>query len=167
MRLLDQIFLCFVLVAYGTSALAHKNQSHNSPNTSEAKALISDDHRSSLVNAAYLATVKPIFRKSCFDCHGQASELPWYHELPIVRGVIDRDMNDAKEHLDMSNDFPFSGHGTPISDLEAIEEVLTRNSMPPLRYRVIHWSSYLTEVERQTVLKWAVDGRGILLQGQN
>lgn len=106
------------------------------------------------INEAYVLTVKPIFQKSCFDCHSQSPRLPWYGSVPLVQSLLEKDMNEAKEHLDFSFDFPFRGHGTPSEDLQAIAEVITDGSMPPFRYRAMHWSSQLSSEDRKIILNW-------------
>ncbi|MCH8227563.1 MAG: heme-binding domain-containing protein, partial [Proteobacteria bacterium] len=100
------------------------------------------------MNQAYLESVKPIFKIKCFDCHSNKTQYPWYYRLPFVKKTIDQDIQDARRHLNLSNDFPFGGHGTPKQDLEAIRSVLQDNSMPPLRYKIMHWNSELDSNEK-------------------
>lgn len=71
-------------------------------------------------------------------------------------------MKEAKEHLDFTNDFPFQGHGSPKEDLEAIADSMRDESMPPFRYRIMHWKTQLTDQEREMILKWAQNGNKIL-----
>jgi hypothetical protein len=70
--------------------------------------------------------------------------LPWYSRLPIAKGLILSDMEEAKIQLDMSRCFPLTGHGTPRSDLKTIRETIADGSMPPLRYRLMHWNAGLS-----------------------
>jgi len=92
-------------------AVAHEGESHNikkekhhvfHPNK-EAEEI------TRAINESYLATVKPVFRKSCFDCHSSNTNYPWYSNLPGAKQLIQNDIAEAKEHLDMSKDFPFQG----------------------------------------------------------
>ena len=106
------------------------------------------------INDDYVATVKPLFSQSCASCHGAGKTLPWYHVLPLVRGMIDDDVAKARRTIDMSHDFPFRGRGTAAEYLEAIQEVVSEGSMPPLRYRAVHWGSALSAVEKNTVSRW-------------
>lgn len=132
-------------------AFGHKNQPHHSTNNQV------NDRRADLlnrINTAYVSTIKPIFQRSCFDCHSSATRFPWYSVFPIVRQVIEDDISEAKGHLEMTKDFPFEGHGSPSDDLSAIRETIIEKSMPPLRYRALHWDSSLSEKEKKMVLKW-------------
>ncbi|MCB0327088.1 MAG: heme-binding domain-containing protein, partial [Bdellovibrionales bacterium] len=105
---------------------------------------------------------KSIFKQKCFNCHGIVDALPWYAKIPGPKQLIHQDIREAKEHMDMSEGFPFQGHGTPLDDLEAIERVLEENSMPPLRYKVMHWRSGVTSKEKAVIQEWIKKGRKIL-----
>jgi hypothetical protein len=74
--------------------------------------------------------------------------------VPGAKQLIESDIAEAKEHLDMSADFPFKSHSVPKEDLKAIRDSLIEKTMPPFRYRIMHWSAGLSERERAVVLKW-------------
>lgn len=109
------------------------------------------------INALYLKNVKPIFQKKCLDCHGSGNPLPWYSNIPGPKQLILRDIKEAKRHMDMSNDFPFSGHGTPEDDLKALAKTVKEGSMPPFRYKIMHWSSSLSEDNKKAINEWVED----------
>lgn len=106
------------------------------------------------INESYVKDVKPIFQKSCFNCHSSSTTYPWYASLPLAKQLIKSDITEAKEHLEMSHDFPFGGHGNPKEDLEAIGKSVKDHSMPPFRYRIMHPGSELNDVQRKTVITW-------------
>jgi cytochrome c peroxidase len=89
-------------------------------------------------------------------CHGAGSALPWYHALPGIRALIDNDITRARRSVDLSHDFPFRGRGTQIDYLEEIEGVLDDGSMPPARYRLLHWGKAFNESEERIVREWLV-----------
>ena len=107
-----------------------------------------------LINSSYLKNVKPIFQKKCLNCHGTGNPLPWYSTIPGPKQLILYDIKEAKEHMDMTNDFPFSGHGTPSDDLKALAETVKEGSMPPFRYKIMHWRSSLNESDKKTINEW-------------
>lgn len=107
------------------------------------------------INAQYKKQVKKIFSIKCLACHGNdESYLPWYYALPVAKQLIDHDREEAKVHMDMSNDFPFGGHGIPQEDLAAIEQTIKKGDMPPLRYKLLHWNSGLTPEEIKIIRSW-------------
>jgi len=114
------------------------------------------------INQIYLANVKPIFAKKCFDCHATTTHFPWYYHLPGVKNLIDYDIAEAKSHMDMTNDFPFMGHGSAKDDLKAIADSTKEGNMPPLKYSIIHWGSRLQVLEKKAIIKWTEQGQDIL-----
>ncbi len=119
------------------------------------------------INSKYLNGVKQIFAKKCLSCHGVNNDLPWYYNIPGVKQTMDNDMEEAKKHMDMSHDFPFGGHGSPVDDLNALFKTIKKDEMPPLKYKIIHWDSGLTENEIFEVNKWIKDSKLILRQEEN
>lgn len=103
---------------------------------------------------SYQSTVEPIFRKSCLDCHGQAQHLPWYFSIPGPKQLIEHDIKEAKENIDMTKGFPFKGKASVKELTTSIQDVIEDNSMPPFRYRLLHWNSKMTDAEKKIILKW-------------
>ncbi len=114
------------------------------------------------INTKYMEKIKPIFQNKCLPCHRGTTNFPWYHAIPGVKQLIDHDVKEAKERMDMSNDFPFKGHGAPKEDLKALTDEVQSGEMPPMRYRVMHWDSGLTKEEKQIILDWVTDANKIL-----
>lgn len=106
------------------------------------------------INRSYQTSVKPIFNEKCVDCHGVPEKYPWYYKVPGIKHIMDYDIRKAKEHLDMSNDFPFGGHGTPLSDLTELRKTVEGGSMPPLQYWIFHPSSRPTAEEKEIIFNW-------------
>ena len=83
---------------------------------------------------------------------------------PSPKQLIERDMRQAKEHMDMRRDFPFGGHGTPTEDLDALTGMLADGSMRPWRYRIMHWGTKLTKQEAAEIDAWVRSSRAILAE---
>jgi hypothetical protein len=81
--------------------------------------------------------------------------------------MMNHDMEEAKEHLDMTKGFPFAGHGTPKKDLEALKETVKEDSMPPWQYKLMHWDSVLTSGEKKIVNQWINESLNKLSNGGN
>ena len=103
---------------------------------------------------SFTPPIKPIFERACFDCHSNKTVYPWYHKIPGIKHLIESDIKEGKKHLDMSLDFPFKSHTTPREDLEAIENAITNNTMPPQRYKMLHWNSKLSQEEKDKIFEW-------------
>lgn len=153
--LIGALAIC-VGIAYG-----HGGEKHDSTKTSEKEA--SDTLSSSAeakLDSIYaiiqreFTALTPVLKKGCFDCHTTRTEFPWYYKVPIVKGMINDDISEAKKHMDMSNGFPFGGHGKPVDDLVAIRDEVQESEMPPLSYRIMHWSAKPSENEQDSIIVW-------------
>ncbi len=161
-------FLLLIDLNPGT-AYAHKGHTHAKPASvlkdekePVKEAGIEADAVLRTIGASYGSSIETIFRRTCFDCHSSETHYPWYSKMPFVKSVIEGDIEEAKKHLDMSEGFPFKGHGSVPEDLTAIEEAVREGSMPPLRYRVLHPESSLTGVERERVKNWVEESLKLL-----
>ncbi|MBI4041792.1 MAG: heme-binding domain-containing protein [Deltaproteobacteria bacterium] len=142
------VFLGIFLALFSSDGYPHRVEKHaekKDPYTSQKMAAIQE---------SYLGKIKPIFQKKCFDCHSRFTIYPWYSHIPWVKGVLEKDIREGLKHLDMSQGFPFQGHGTPLEDFKAIEKTIIDNTMPPRRYKLLHWNSGLTPQEKKTILEW-------------
>lgn len=105
------------------------------------------------INDAYVKNVRPIFKAKCFDCHSDQVTYPWYHAIPGISWWMDHHIEEGKEELDLSKDWPFKGksmrHG-----FDEIWEEIESDDMPLLSYRLIHWDSKLTDAEKTAVKQW-------------
>lgn len=148
-----------LLLSLTALVFAHENHDHKKSGSHEK---VDAPLTLAAINSVYLQNIKPIFQKKCFDCHGGTTKFPWYYKIPGAKQLIDDDIEEAKEHMDMSKDFPFQGHGKPVEDLKEIAKVMRKNEMPPWRYWIIHWETRLTEEERRLILEWTDEGLELL-----
>jgi hypothetical protein len=146
----SQIVPLFIALFVGSFSYAHEKH-HHSKNEIEVSKTSSKVNE---LQEIYTRDVKPIFVKKCFDCHSSTTNYPWYYRLPFAKGMIDQDVTEAKKHLDMSNGFPFKGHGTLEEDLEAIAKSINEKTMPPLRYRILHPGAIISEQEKTVITQW-------------
>jgi hypothetical protein len=115
------------------------------------------------IDLAYQKGIKPIFEQKCYNCHGNQTNFTWYSKIPGVKQFIENDIAEAKEHLDMSTDFPFGGHGTPFEDLKSLASTVLDDSMPPMMYKIAHEGSSLNEDEKLKILAWIDSSKKLLL----
>ncbi len=116
------------------------------------------------INTNYRLRVRSIIVKKCFDCHGILEKMPWYYAIPGIKQIIDYDIKEAKKHLNMSHDFPFEGHGTPLTDLEAMKRVAVEEGMPPFRYWIVQPGSRLTKEDKDVIINWVDESKFQLSQ---
>ncbi|MBX7149555.1 heme-binding domain-containing protein [bacterium] len=120
------------------------------------------------INQSYLSTLKPVFMQKCLMCHADSSGQthPLYVVVPPASWAVAGDIREAKKHMDMTFDFPFQGHGSPVDDLKALQKVTENSSMPPFKYKIMHWQSGLTAQEKKTVLEWVQNSLNQIQNGE-
>jgi len=156
---LTKNWIAFLLVSLSSYAVAHEEvPKKDVPLTPELKTALEE------INERYVKDVKVIFQNKCFDCHSSQTQFPWYQKIPVIKQWIQKDIDEAKEHLDMELNFPFKSHASPLEDLEAIDKTVAKNEMPPLRYRMTHAGSALTAEEKEIVHQWIQFGKKLLKQ---
>lgn len=99
-------------------------------------------------------TVEPMLKNSCFDCHTSQTVFPWYHSLPLIGGWMDGHLEDAREHLDLDQGFPFGGHATQLEQLDEIKKVIEEGEMPIFSYRIMHWGKLIEGKKQDTLFTW-------------
>ena len=116
------------------------------------------------IAAVYEKDILPIFAAKCLMCHGVVAKVPLYAKVPPSSLLVRHDIEEAKEHMDMSFGFPFQGKDakTPSEALSEIAEVVRDNEMPPAIYKIMHWHSSLSPEEARIILAWTNAGLGSL-----
>lgn len=160
MRKVSYIFLFVVPVLVFSHGGEKHEKIEKTPVKVEIKETTKDKYNK--INDEYLANIKPIFELKCFNCHSDKTKEYWYSNLPIVSSIIKSDIEEAKEHLDFSNDFPFISHETPKKDLVSILEVFEKRTMPPFEYRFMHSESKIEDSDIQKVKMWVENSLKIL-----
>lgn len=160
-RILNTAALTLFVSILSQSGSAHE-QHHAAMMKSKSDASQASDAAMISINELYLKDIKPIFKRSCFDCHSSSTTYPWYSKMPGAKQLIRNDIDEAKQHLDFTNDFPFVGHGSPSEDLVAINEQVQKGDMPPLRYRFLHSDSKLNDEEKAEVKAWVEKSLSLL-----
>lgn len=145
--------IIIVIALYTSNVFSHGNEKHDDFEAKKQKE--KNDHALIVeLGKEYRNKIQPIFARSCFDCHSQKTNYPWYHNLPYVKEMIDKDISDALSHIDFTDGFPFVGHGTPQSDLTYIQKSINELRMPPKNYQYLHPSAKLTDKDIETINAW-------------
>lgn len=157
----ERFMKAFLILVYSSLVFGHGGEDHSKV---KVKKIAKTFKGSSFVKIkrTYLKKIKPIFKKSCFDCHSNQVNYPWYYKLPGIKQFIDSDISKAKKHLDFSGDYPFKSHETPVNDLKSIKKDLAEDIMPPFNYRLLHPNKSLSAKEKEEILKWVDDSLEII-----
>ena len=105
-----------------------------------------------------------MIQNSCFDCHSDNTEFPWYYKLPIINGMIKDHIKEGREHVDFSNDFPFTGKDNILEIMKDIKEEVEDEGMPLLSYRLMHWGKLIQGTQQDSLFDW-IDSSIIMIKG--
>lgn len=97
--------------------------------------------------------VAAIFVRSCSDCHSEDTRWPWYSNVAPVSWLVASDVHDGRHHFNMTT---FSSY-TPRRQRQKLGEIcdeVKEGDMPALQYRIIHWKSWLSDSDVETLCKW-------------
>jgi len=81
--------------------------------------------------------VKKILITSCFDCHSNHSDYPWYTKPQPIRFWMDHHVDEGKEFLNLS-EFKGLPIKKQIHKLEEIANWVKSEDMPLFSYTIIH-----------------------------
>jgi hypothetical protein len=90
------------------------------------------------------ALTRELAVESCYSCHSNETEWPWYSNIAPMSWLVQRDVEIGRE------EFNFSELDRDDEADEAAETV-AEGEMPPLRYVLAHPSARLTEEEKQAL----------------
>lgn len=102
------------------------------------------------------ASIEPIVKKKCSDCHDSRVKLPFYGRiLPRVNPVNKHQVEGLKA-LDMKLGFPLLAKGEPdqLSLLKAIKTAILDRTMPLKSYRLVYPFRRVNREDANAFLEW-------------
>ncbi len=114
--------------------------------------------------ASFLSETNPpesvveVMQSSCFDCHSNDTEYPWYNHIAPVSYWLADHIDHGKGHLNFSE---WDGYDPGEKDhkLEEVIETVESGEMPLKEYTWTHAEARLTQEQRNEILDWARNTR--------
>lgn len=97
--------------------------------------------------------VESILVKTCYDCHSNNTNYPWYTNIQPVGWWMQNHVDEGKEELNFS-EFKTYKLKRQRHKLHECEEMIEENEMPLDSYLWIHSEAKLTEKEKQILINW-------------
>lgn len=88
-----------------------------------------------------------LFNRACADCHSHQTTYPWYSAIAPVSWLIQRDVEEGREHFNVS---AWGAQKENEAD-EAAKEV-KKGSMPPWFYLPTHPEAKLSDAEKRELM---------------
>lgn len=92
--------------------------------------------------------VMEMLRKSCYDCHSQETQYPWYSNVAPVSWVMADHINQGRKALDFSN-WENIDPTMKRERLERAKQVIYNHRMPKQEYIMMHKEAVLSAEEKQ------------------
>ncbi|GAA4195971.1 heme-binding domain-containing protein [Pedobacter jeongneungensis] len=105
--------------------------------------------------------VQGILKKSCYDCHSNNTEYPWYAYVQPLHWYLNSHIRSGKEELNF-NEFAGYTLRRRQNKLRAIENSLKDGTMPLSSYSLIHRNAILDPREKSILIKWVQNSRDSL-----
>lgn len=97
--------------------------------------------------------IETTLRASCYDCHSDNTNYPWYSYVQPIRFFMDGHINEGKKELNF-NEFGNYSNRKQRSKLEAISKQIKSNEMPLSSYTLIHKNAILTAKQKEEIINW-------------
>jgi len=118
----------------------------------------------SIVNSSLVTgPVLDQLRKSCFDCHSNQVQFPWYSKLAPSSWFLANHIIDGKSQLNFSEWEDYSNR-EKIGLLEEIKDEVGSGNMPLKSYLLIHRDAKLNSEENSALLTWADEATAQILK---
>ena len=97
--------------------------------------------------------IETALRTSCYDCHSDNTNYPWYSYIQPVRSFLEGHIKDGKKELNY-NEFGNYSSRKQRSKLDAISKQIKTDKMPLSSYTLIHGNAILTSTQKEDILNW-------------
>ena len=102
---------------------------------------------------------KAVLVTKCADCHSSETRWPIYSRLAPGSWLMERDIVEARKHMDLSRWGPLSMEQQQLL-LAKISHEAKSGDMPPLQYVALHWGAKLSQPEVHTLSMLAKNAGG-------
>ncbi|MCF7805892.1 MAG: heme-binding domain-containing protein [Candidatus Marinimicrobia bacterium] len=113
------------------------------------------------------ANVKNVLEKSCFDCHSNKTDWPWYSYIAPISWLVGSDVHEAREHMNFTEWDTY----TTEERLELIEEIweeVEEGEMPLGIYEIMHPDAEPTIQDKTALQEWVTSVTGeTAIQSEN
>ncbi|MDE3741065.1 heme-binding domain-containing protein [Maribacter polysaccharolyticus] len=90
---------------------------------------------------------------SCYDCHSNNTNYPWYNKVQPVAWFLEGHVEDGKKELNFNEWGNYSSRRRN-SKLKSIISQIEDDEMPLTSYTLIHSDAQLSEKNKEIVIKW-------------
>ncbi len=104
--------------------------------------------------------VMAILKRSCFDCHSNETNWPWYADVAPMSWVVRRDVIEGRKALNFSI---WQSYDT--AKKKELKKQIFRSvvfAMPLPQYLWLHPQAKLSKKDKEIIRDWASEGKGYI-----
>ena len=98
-------------------------------------------------------TIKKKLQVSCYDCHSNNTQYPWYNKVQPVAWFLEDHIKEGKAELNF-NEWDSLSSRRKASKLRSIIKQIESGEMPLDSYTLIHKDAKFSEEETQQLVKY-------------
>ncbi len=102
--------------------------------------------------------VESVFKASCYDCHSNTTDYPWYASIQPVAWWLGDNIRDGKKELNFSNFLSYPAW-KQFHKLEEVQEQVEEGEMPLESYTSIHRSAKINSEQKKALIAWTKSTR--------
>lgn len=97
--------------------------------------------------------IKSILEISCYDCHSNNTNYPWYNKIQPVAWLLENHIAEGKAELNFSEFGDYSKRRQK-NKLKSIVSQINDSEMPLSSYTLIHGDAKLSEKDKKEFIAW-------------
>lgn len=97
--------------------------------------------------------IRVILKTSCYDCHSNQTEYPWYSHVAPVSWLVIKDIRNGREKVNLS-EWSNLKRRTKIKVLSNISDEIKSGEMPLPVYLIMHRDAKLDEQQQKELIEW-------------
>ncbi len=97
--------------------------------------------------------IRTILQESCYDCHSNNTEYPWYNKIQPVAWYLEDHVKQGKSELNFNIWDEFSDR-RKLSKLKSIINQVKDDEMPLYSYTLIHRDAILSESDKSAIVNY-------------
>jgi hypothetical protein len=94
-----------------------------------------------------------ILETSCYDCHSNNTNYPWYSNIQPARMIMDHHVEEGKEELNF-NEFKNYSDRRKKNKIKSIISQIEDGNMPIPSYALMHNDVRVSADDKKEVMKW-------------
>lgn len=100
--------------------------------------------------------VQQVLKVSCYDCHSNTTEYPWYSEIQPVAWMLNGHIVEGKKELNFS-DFSAYPAYRRYKKFKEISREVKGGDMPLFSYTIIHRDALLSDNQKLLLENWTIN----------